>query len=327
MCGLTYCKHLQSNKSAKNIIKKRYEKQKNRGTQGFGYVEIKNGIVSSEIRTQTEKEILSHLETSEAEEILFHHRTPTSTPNFIESTHPIKVSHKSLKYNYYVIHNGVISNDTELKEEHNKQGFNYITEITKKWVTSGNIYSETMFNDSESLAIDFCLSLEKNQPMKSKGSIALIALQFEKETGKAINLFFGRNYGNPLCLEKNNEFIAISSETGKEITANTLYCFNYETQEITQTPKDIGIREIKPVTSYTFNYDSGYNKRIGFNTYETEEEDYEYYDYDSEIEYIEEEMQKALNTSDYELYTDLETELQELKIMKDSELKAQYQLY
>jgi len=334
MCGLIYCKHLQSNKSVKNIVKKRFEKQRTRGTQGFGFVEIKEGIVTSEIRTQTEKEALEHLKNSTASEILFHHRIPTSTPNFIESTHPIKVSHESLKYNYYVIHNGIISNDYELYEEHEKLGFNYHTKITKQWVTSGNTYSETMFNDSESLAIDFCLSLENNVPMKAKGSIAMIVLQYEKETGKTISLFYCRNHGNPLKVEKSKDFLAISSETGKEIEANTLYKLDYETLVISKEAKAIGVYN-EPKSSYTYPY--SYQKSLaGFDTKDKEdskwvdeynynnsyeESEFESIDYADEIKYIKAEMKKAELQGDYELFMELETELEEMQINQDADLK------
>ena len=321
MCGLIYCKRHNSDKSVASMIGKRFRNQKERGTQGFGYVEIKNGIVTGEIRTQTEKEMLEHLTASTAEEILFHHRIPTSTPNFIESTHPIKVSHKSLKYNYYVIHNGIINNDNKLKEKHTKQGFSYNTEIKKKWITTQQTYIETLFNDSESLAIDFCLSLEKKKSMESEGSIAFIALQYEKTTGKAINLFFGRNGGNPLCIESNKEFLAISSESGKEIETDTLYQYNYETTEITSRDYDIGISDYsyKQIGYNTNNY----NKQ--FNWYDYEEDDI-LSEYDDEIDYLKGQLKLAIEMRDYNEIMSIESQIEELQIMRrEDEQKLQLQ--
>lgn len=226
---------------ANKAVLKRYHKQKSRGREGFGFIEIKDGVVIGGKRAEDEKDILKALEESTADEILFHHRFPTSTPNFIESTHPIEVKHRSLKYTYYVVHNGIIQNDEEMKKEHEKEKFVYTTAIKKQWITKGNVYSEAMFNDSEALAIDFAKSIEKGTPMKSKGSIATIALQVDKKTKKAVALFYGRNTGNPLKVEQGKDLFGLSSESGKEIKVNTLYRYDYATGTITDEYKTIGL--------------------------------------------------------------------------------------
>lgn len=241
MCGIIHCKKQNKNEKANKLVIKRFEKQRNRGTQGFGYVEIKSGIVVAEVRTQTEKEIMEKLEKSEADEIMFHHRLPTSTPNIIESTHPIRVFNNNLKYGYYVVHNGVIRNDEELREQHVKDGFEYTTELKKQFVTNKNIYSEVMWNDSEAVAIDFCQAIETSKKMTSEGSIAIVALQFEKDSGKVIALYFGRNEGNPLKIENDANFLSISSESGKDLKTNTLYRYDYSKNAISESKMTIGI--------------------------------------------------------------------------------------
>lgn len=241
MCGIIHCKKQNKNEKANKLVIKRFEKQRSRGTQGFGYVEIKSGIVVAEVRTQTEKEIMEKLEKSEADEIMFHHRLPTSTPNIIESTHPIRVFNDNLKYGYYVVHNGVIRNDEELREQHVKDGFEYTTELKKQFVTNKNIYSEVMWNDSEAVAIDFCQAIETSKKMTSEGSIAIVALQFEKDSGKAIALYFGRNEGNPLKIENDANFLSISSESGKDLKTNTLYRYDYSKNAISESKMTIGV--------------------------------------------------------------------------------------
>jgi glucosamine 6-phosphate synthetase-like amidotransferase/phosphosugar isomerase protein len=243
MCGLIYAKRTDL-KLAKKLILKRYEKQKTRGRDGFGFIEIKDGIVGNEFRSEEEKDIKTFLNSSESDEILFHHRFPTSTPNFIESTHPIKISHESLIYDYYVVHNGVISNDSELKTKHNEQGFKYTTEILKQYVTSGNTYTETMWNDSEAFAIDLCQSIETGKNIESKGSIAFIALQYDKVTNKEVALYFGRNEKNPLKIEFSDYIFCLSSESGREIKANQLNRYDCETNVFTTEEKNIGVVEV-----------------------------------------------------------------------------------
>ena len=257
MCGIIHCKKQNKNEKANKLVIKRFEKQRSRGTQGFGYVEIKSGIVVAEVRTQTEKEIMEKLEKSEADEIMFHHRLPTSTPNIIESTHPIRVFNDNLKYGYYVVHNGVIRNDDELREQHVKAGFEYTTELKKQFVTNKNVYSEIMWNDSEAVAIDFCQAIETGKKMTSEGSIAIVALQFEKDSGKAIALYFGRNEGNPLKIENEENFLSISSESGKDLKSDTLYRYDYAKNTIEENQMDIGLYQR---FDYWENY---YNNKYG----------------------------------------------------------------
>lgn len=310
MCGIIHCKKHDTTKKAKKTIIKRFENQRTRGTEGFGYVELKKGFVVSEVRTQTEKEIMEKLEKSNADEILFHHRIPTSTPNFIEATHPIKVSNPMLKYNYYMIHNGMISNDEELRKIHLDKGFIYTTDIKKQYITRGYTYSQKMWNDSESLAIDFALAIENGGEITAKGSIAIIALQYEKETGKAISLYWGHNAGNPLCIENTKEMLCLSSETGKKIPENVLYRLDYDTETITAENKKIGeYYDYRSFGYNSFDYNSGYNYS---GRTDMEEDDF-IADIDDEIEYLQDEIVKANQMNDYDYAMELEIELEELK--------------
>ena len=209
MCGIIFVER-KNGSSANSMVLKRFEKQRSRGTEGFGYAAIKNGKVKHTIRAEDEKDIVPKLAKEKETTILFHHRYPTSTPNMEEATHPIYVSNQSLKYDYYIVHNGIISNPDELKKSHLKLGFIYTTRIVTKTETIKTVYSQECYNDSEAFAIDFALSLENSKEIKSSGSIAFIALQVNKINKTVENIYYGRNHGNTLHIEEDKTFFALS---------------------------------------------------------------------------------------------------------------------
>ncbi len=163
MCGLCFVTRFDGH-SAKKKIRKLYFHQKSRGTSGYGYVSVAEGKVGT-ARAIDEKGIMEFLNEEQSNTILFHHRTPTSTPNVVESTHPIEVKNKILEHDYYVAHNGIISNADTLKKKHEGLGFEYTTELEKVWKTKKNHYykDEVIFNDSEALAIEVALVIEGKQ--------------------------------------------------------------------------------------------------------------------------------------------------------------------
>lgn len=216
MCGIIYVKRKDGRPAYKSVLK-RYYKQKNRGSDGFGYVAIQDNKVVNYLRTPIEHEIVTALRKETAHEILFHHRFPTSVPNIEEGAHPLLVEHtdaNKLKHQYFVAHNGVIRNDEDLKEEHEKLGFKYRTEIFRKFVTFlGNEFDvESKWNDSEALAIETALALDgKKDDMAAKGAAAVIALQLEGDT--VVGRFAYRN-SNPLNYYDNDALTILSSEGG-----------------------------------------------------------------------------------------------------------------
>jgi glucosamine 6-phosphate synthetase-like amidotransferase/phosphosugar isomerase protein len=210
MCGIAYI----HNKTAKNVIRpvlKRFDKQRSRGTEGFGFVgfNVESRCLISYIRSETEVSIRASLEKLRVEDkaingLLFHHRRPTSTANIAECAHPIPVRNDELEYQYFVVHNGMISNADERKKEHEKLGYSYVTAVKReeKIVTAdGKEYlldSEDQFNDSEALAIDLVRVIEgKAEKVEAKGSIAFIVLQSTRD-GHAKAVYYGRNFHNPL---------------------------------------------------------------------------------------------------------------------------------
>ena len=248
MCGLAFVLR-KDGRQARKQLEKTYEKQKTRGQQGFGYVSFSNGILENYARTETQAEIYKSLRSVESTGIMFHHRFPTSTPNYAEGAHPIFVSNSRLKYDYYVIHNGVIRNADELKKKHEAKGYIYTTQMFKKsmWETRDKVYQELYmtikFNDSEAFAIELAEGIEaESEKIEAYGSIAFICIQTNKNDNvhpvQINKIYFGRNT-NPLKLEANNNFIKLSSEgDGEEIDAHKLFEFD---------PKDNVIMESKCV--------------------------------------------------------------------------------
>lgn len=253
MCGIIYGRR-KDKQPINNSILKRYRQQKHRGSQGFGFLPIVDGHVGELQRFRYEFEVTEALKACTADEVIFHHRLPTSTPNYAETTHPIKVKHKMLDHVYYIIHNGVIKNHSKLKVKHDALGFEYGTtleEITTIRTSDGNEYSKSSFNynDSEALAIDLALYLDGYKgEIEAVGTIAFIALKCNKK-GKVLNIYYGRNSGNPLVLENNNDLFFLKSEGNKhdlEIKTDVLVSIDYETGDYTQENVKIG-----SLTEYT----------------------------------------------------------------------------
>lgn len=232
MCGIVAIRREGKSKKVSKMIIKRYHNQRSRGNEGFGFVSVENGHVKAYTRSQTEEDIITELKKSDTHDIMFHHRYPTSTPNFAPASHPIKVSHKSLKYDYFMVHNGVIWNDKALKAEHEKLGFKYNTEIEKVYQCQGKVLSiEKCFNDSEALAIALAISIDQEgKGIDAIGSIAFVMYQVKKNSTKVVRQFYGRNYGSPLLVEHAKDFTAITSAgSGTVVPTNILFWHDYET--------------------------------------------------------------------------------------------------
>jgi predicted glutamine amidotransferase len=223
MCGLIYVKRKDKRPAYKSVLK-RYRAQKGRGTEGYGYVAVENDKVIRYKRADNEKEIIDHLVKETASEILFHHRSPTGSPNVEELAHPIQVENAMLEHQYYVAHNGVIRNDSKLKGEHEALGFQYNTEIVRGFTAaySGKNYSTGIsWNDSEAIAIETALALDgKQNKINAKGAAAVIGLK--TKNGHVVDRFFYRNNLNPLKYHEDRVMIALTS-AGKGNFVKTIY--------------------------------------------------------------------------------------------------------
>lgn len=237
MCGIIYVNKERG--SAAKPVWKRYLRQRERGKDGFGFVSIENEAVRTLGRDITDEGIHPKMLQCKESSMLFHHRKPTSTDNFEEATHPIFVSNKVLKHDYFIIHNGVIRNPDVRKKEHEELGFEYTTEMethaTVKRKIGGKVLQtkevKSEYNDSEALAIDIALYAEEwSDVIESYGTIAFIALQVEKGGDKILNMLYAHNSGNPLTIEKRKGFFSITSVGGQySVPVDVLHTYNYST--------------------------------------------------------------------------------------------------
>jgi len=320
MCGIVYALALD-NKPVANRIISQYQNQKLRGSDGYGWIII--GKTTKRFRVQYEAEAIKLLKNERASEIMFHHRLPTSTPNIPEANHPIKV--ETVDRVFYLVHNGVISNANLLKASH---ACGYETEVKKHVVYSvGEMQyltnKDTLFNDSEALAIDIVKTLTGEQDrIRAEGSIAFILLETDKK-GIPLFLHYGRNEKNPLVVEKTKKTLYIKSEgMGEDIKANTLFTFCYETGKTTERAMSFGARAISYYSEYEkmptlgFTYDKGEKT-----SYELEAVDLEIEELEIEIEYTQEIEEKR------QLANQLQKLRHDKKLLCESLISSQYENY
>ncbi len=166
--------------------------QLDRGMEGFGVIFIDNNLkVRVERATEISKALLDlYMPNNQVKMIVMHHRAPTSTENKLKQTHPIVVNNGSLKYKYFFIHNGVISNSDDVKDAHEQLGFEYTTVCNELKYEKG----PKKFNDSESLAIEVARFIEGyTDTLATIGSVAFVCLKVNKKTGKLLRVYYGRN--------------------------------------------------------------------------------------------------------------------------------------
>lgn len=273
MCGIVYVQR-KDNKPAVKQALKRYKAQKGRGSEGFGYVAIKqSGRVTELNRFAFEHELETKLNTTKHQHLLVHHRFPTSTPNVPESAHPIKVSHEELQYDYIVTHNGVISNDEALKEAHEKLGYKYNTLLFLSYTTcKGQEYSAgVQWNDSESLAIELARNIEGlTDKVAALGTIAYIVLQVEKQTQRAVALYYGTNGGNELTRQDAKEYIVIASEGGEAINDNICYRMSLPDNTLTEYTQV----QMQPAFQSKAPNSLGFNLGLGRSDYDRNDTNY-----------------------------------------------------
>jgi glucosamine 6-phosphate synthetase-like amidotransferase/phosphosugar isomerase protein len=251
MCGICYAKSF-TEQPVKSIIKNQFENQRNRGTDGFGFAAVYEGYTDIVHRT-TELDIKRALREANAREILFHHRLPTSTDNVKNACHPFKAVGLNTGHVYFVVHNGIISNDDELLADHRKHGIAYASK-----------QPDGRYNDSESLANELMLCFEgkkKWKSFKARGSIAFIALETDQYL-KPLKLHYGRNSGSPLMLKDNKKTLQISSQAthAESVEPNIIFTRDYTTQATTRKSVDLGY------TYYTNSYGGYYGNYYNYGT-------------------------------------------------------------
>lgn len=262
MCGVIFARRRDKRPVSKALLR-RYNKQKARGQRGFGFIAIENGFVKEVHRFEKEADAETAIESAQAHEILFHHRMPTSTPNYKDMTHPIVVKNDELAHDYYLIHNGVLQNENTLRKEHIEMGYSYTTDMQEiNTVKTKHNEVETVtesFNDSEALAIEVARFLDgKSESIRAVGTIAFICLETDKE-GRVLNIHYGRNSGNPLVVENNGDLLFIKSTgDGVEVPINLLNTIDYKTGNLSTRVVQIGRRDWQDYQSRQAGF--GFNK-------------------------------------------------------------------
>ena len=245
MCGIiaAFNKNTKKKKAEKvnDYIVNQFEDQHSRGQRGFGIIRIDpKGKIEIDRACETTK-FLIDLYMKPSTMMIAHHRTPTSTENWLDQTHPIVVSNKLLEHDYCVIHNGIISNDKELHDKHIAKGFVYTTEYTEEGYYA-NAPTRIKYNDSEAIAIEVALFIEKQiEAIAIDNSAAFIALQINKKTGIVEKVFFGRNgIASDLKMSKSKGKIRIASEgTDEDVKVNTLFSFNIKDPKMHLTEENM----------------------------------------------------------------------------------------
>lgn len=232
MCGLIGWLSKNQNTPTirvKNYIVDQYQDQIGRGTKGYGLIEIGEDGFTEVLRATTEAKILLDAYGSKAKHMLFHHRSPTSSENYLDQTHPMEVEHEELAYVWQIMHNGVINNADDLKKAHEALGYVYLTEYKAKYTN----YSAQKFNDSESLAIELARYLEgkgkegKMPVMNTKGGFAFIAAAMDKMS-RIQKVYIGNNGYGGINLADNGQayYFASEEKTGVEVPKDEIIVFN-----------------------------------------------------------------------------------------------------
>ena len=315
MCGIIY---MHDRKAVHKRLLQRYADQRSRGNEGFGFVSFTAGTLKTYKRFQTEGSMRKALAKINDTHVLFHHRYPTSTENIVETAHPIKVSHPELQYDYYVTHNGVISNPGTLKTKHEALGYTYTTALTIQYkAANGTVYNGgTQFNDTEALAIELARNIELGTPIMACGSAAFIVLKVRKGGKKVLALIYGTNGGNPLTIDRTRHGLVIASQGGHEtVPAMIMYTIDLKTNITSSTVLDMAGYPVK-------------SQYVGYaypTMYDNEVPDAEAIDYDNDQLT---ELQNMLVAIDEDIkiakLLDEKEELENLEIEKEGILTSLY---
>jgi predicted glutamine amidotransferase len=277
MCGIVLGK-LEEGNLVNKFIRKQYSKQISRGTEGYGFVTFTNGQNPLVYRATKEHQIMRLLKQNPSSHILFHHRNPSSSPNLLTQTHPFVVTLGN--YTVIVVHNGVISNSSELKLKHEKIGYKYSSEqvwtgkeevgyyeynrTTKKrefHKTREYKVAKPVFNDSEALAYELAAYFSgKSSKTILESSIlgwcAFVAIVMKDK--KVEDIYLYRDYTAPLEIQSSNNKLSVASELGygDKLDACKLYKIkDFLVEEV----EELLVGDTIELQSYDNNWDNTFN--------------------------------------------------------------------
>ena len=280
MCGIIHAKNLINAHAVNNLVKVLYANQKERGQEGFGFLGLNRERIDT-YRATDERDIMRYLNEYQYDEIIFHHRLPTSTQNTLKSTHPFVIEMDDRRY--YFVHNGIIENARELKQKHLKKGILYSSQ------------EGSSFNDSEALAWDVCLWLSnQQQEVEAKGSVAFACLAVSKDSNRAERLYFYRNSEAQLKIYRDRTLLLLASEGNYiPVRKNLLYFWDYQERQVRRDR----VLDIDSLVSSTY--------------------DYSYFDQELEIEAminsLKEERDYVLSVGKYDRAEAIEEEIDDLE--------------
>ncbi len=252
-------------------VLKGYESQKGRGTDGYGFLALKDGKLIAFRRRTHERGIREELEKVrrlEPDAILFHHRYPTSTPNLVDAAHPLPVTMPSWKHTYYMIHNGVVSGTSQFSEnEIEKEGYTFRSEVqeVKYYRAGGKLYErieDSSINDSEVLGYYVASYLEgERKVIPVTGAIAALVVKVHKKTKKA-TVYAMRNHMNPLKVlrskpddltgEGDYTLLVSSENKGENLDAHQLHELDLHTLAFKDpVPCDVGVNYALSAGAYS----------------------------------------------------------------------------
>lgn len=291
-------------------MRKLYKAQRSRGYEGFGFYSPNSNRLTHHVN---ERGILRQLKRTRENEILFHHRFPTSTANTRNGCHPYSTKDR-WKSQYIGVHNGVLYNDDILAKEQMEKGVSYIS-----------YQADGRFNDSEVLIHNIGEYLEgERDRITAQGSIAFIVVKLD-ESGQKEALYFGRNQGNPLKMVTFKDGFKLTSEgTGENIKPDTMHRYDYATGEITTWELEI------PYYSYSYNNYGFYTpskKKDKLKSYTTTDSSLDRntrfrWDYTDELE--QEAVKDVMDSLRYDTYYSCDEDAAEFGMAMHDELRMEY---
>ncbi len=232
MCGIISVKNLVDDKPVNHLVKFLYFNQKERGQEGYGFVGL-NASRLDTYRATTEAGFLGFLDAYPYDEVILHHRLPTSTENTIAATHPFVLKRHGKVY--YFLHNGVIGNSAELQARHARRGLPYASLDVR----------QQSFNDSEALAWEFILWLTgEEKSVRAQGSAAFLCLEVEGKSNKAQRLYFYRNASAALRVYRDKTVLVVTSEGnwGLPVKPGKVWYYDYASRKI-KASRELAIAE------------------------------------------------------------------------------------